>query len=328
MEPLLSIRNLQVEFKTSRGVLRAVCGVSLDIQRGEIFGIVGETGCGKSVTGLSVMRLVPTPGQITTGEITFDGQNILKKSQSAMRRMRGNEISMIFQNPGTSLNPIFQVGKQLTRVLHHHKRISRRAARDRVMDALSSVGLPDPERVYTAYPHELSGGMQQRVMIAMAVVSEPKLLIADEPTTALDVTIQAQIIRVLRELRDRLDIAIMIITHDMGVVAELCARVAVLYAGRVVEMGYATDVFLNPQHTYTQGLMAAIPSPDRKGQPLQSIPGTVPGNPGAIRGCAFASRCPHVMDRCRVEEPALLPVAREHTCACFLIEEGAYHATR
>lgn len=324
---ILEIRNLHVEFKTSRGLLKAVCGVSLNVERGEIFGVVGETGCGKSVTGLSAMRLVPAPGRISQGEIIFDGDNLLNKSQTAMRHIRGNDIAMIFQNPGTSLNPIFQVGKQLTRVLHHHRRIGRKNARQKVLDTLAAVGLPDPERVFTAYPHELSGGMQQRVMIAMALVSDPKVIIADEPTTALDVTIQAQIIRLLRQLRDELGLTIMIITHDMGVVAELCDRMAVLYAGRVVEIGNTTDIFENPQHPYTQGLMAAIPNPDRYGQPLQSIPGSVPGNPGAVTGCAFASRCPQVFKRCHKYEPPLYAVTTEHGSACFLANGVSNHAS-
>lgn len=324
---MLEIRNLHVEFKTTRGLLKAVCGVSLNVERGEIFGVVGETGCGKSVTGLSVMRLVPSPGRIARGEIIFDGNNLLDESQTAMRRIRGNDIAMIFQNPGTSLNPIFQVGKQLTRVLHQHRAISRKNARQKVLDTMEAVGLPDPERVFKAYPHELSGGMQQRVMIAMALVSDPKLIIADEPTTALDVTIQAQIIRLLRRLRDELGLAIMIITHDMGVVAELCDRMSVLYAGRVVEIGNTVDIFENPQHPYTQGLMAAIPSPDRYGQALQSIPGSVPGNPGAITGCAFASRCSRVFERCRHHEPSLYKVTSEHSSACFLANGAPSHVS-
>ena len=326
MSKLLEIKDLTVEFKTSRGLLQAVCGVSLAVNAGEIFGIVGETGCGKSVTGLSAMRLVPSPGRITSGEIIFDGEPLLKKSRRAMRAIRGNDIAMIFQNPGTSLNPIFQIGKQLTQVLYQHHKIGHRAAERKVLNTMDSVGLPDPERVFKAYPHELSGGMQQRVMIAMALVGEPKLIIADEPTTALDVTIQAQIIKLLRDLRDELGLAIMIITHDMGVVSELCDRMAVLYAGRVVEHGRTTDVFSNPQHPYTQGLMAAIPSPEHYGQPLRSIPGQVPSNPGAVTGCAFASRCPHVFEHCRVHEPSLYSVGSGgHESACFLAKEVPAH---
>ncbi len=327
MNYLLEIRDLKVEFKTSRGRLQAVCGVSLSIRPGEIFGIVGETGCGKSVTGLSAMRLVPTPGRITHGAIIFDGENLLKKRRGAMRGIRGNEITMIFQNPGTSLNPIFTVGKQLTRVLHQHQRISRRGAKEKVLETMASVGLPDPKRIYRSYPHELSGGMQQRVMIAMALVGEPKLIIADEPTTALDVTIQAQIIRLLRKLRDELGLTILIITHDMGVVSELCDRMAVLYAGRVVESGSTWEVFENPQHPYTQGLMAAIPNPEKHGQQLQAIPGTVPDNPGVVRGCAFASRCSAVFERCRVYEPSLYTVGSGHQSACYLAEKVEINAT-
>lgn len=324
MNPLLSIRNLEIEFKTSRGRLKAVCGVSLDVQPREIFGIVGETGCGKSVTGLSVMRLLPSSGRISAGEILFNGENLLAKNRGAMRNIRGNDITMIFQNPGTSLNPIFQIGKQLTQVLHQHRRIRHGQARQRVLDTLEAVGLPDPKRVYNAYPHELSGGMQQRVMIAMALVAEPRLIIADEPTTALDVTIQAQILRLLKDLRDEFDLAMMVITHDMGVVAELCDRMAVLYAGRVVETGNTRDVFDNPQHPYTQGLMAAIPTPEKSGQRLTAIAGTVPSNPGAIRGCAFASRCQHVMAKCHESEPQPIVVDHQHESACFLAGEATH----
>lgn len=271
------------------------------------------------------MRLLPKSGRISAGEIDFDGENILTKRRGAMRQIRGDAITMIFQNPGTALNPIFQIGKQLTHILHQHRRIRPAEARERVLASLDAVGLPDPQRVYKSYPHELSGGMQQRVMIAMALVGEPRLIIADEPTTALDVTIQAQVLRLLKELRDKLDLAMLIITHDMGVVAELCDRMAVLYAGRVVEIGNTRDIFDNPQHPYTQGLMAAIPTPEKSGQRLTAIEGTVPSNPGAIRGCAFASRCAYVMDKCHQQEPPRIVVGNGHESACFLAEEQSAH---
>jgi peptide/nickel transport system ATP-binding protein len=321
--PILSVKHLQVMFKTPRGNLQAVCDVSFDVQHGEIFGIVGESGCGKSVTSLAVMRLITKPGKITKGQIRFEGEDLLQKSNKDMRAMRGNDMAMIFQDPLSSLNPVFSVGEQLTRVLRLHRPISKRDASQQIQEALASVELPDPRRIMRAYPHELSGGQQQRVMIAMALASKPKLLIADEPTTALDVTIQAQILRLLRQLRQDFGITIMLITHDMGVIAETCDHVAVFYAGRVVEIGQTRDLFDFPRHPYTQGLMAAIPQPEYKGSKLAAIPGTVPNNPGAVKGCAFADRCPHVFDRCRAEASRLFSVSgSQHFSACFLADEG------
>ncbi len=320
---LLSITDLEVSFKTQQETLRVLCGVTFDIHEGEIFGLVGELGCGKSVTGLSTLRLVPAPGRIVGGAISFRGENLLEKSDAEMRQMRGSAIAAIFQDPTTSLNPVFKVGTQLIDVLRQHHQIKRQEAHEQVIEALRSVGLPDTERIFGAYPHELSGGMQQRVMIAMALVCRPALLIADEPTTALDVTIQAQILWLLRQLRDERKISIMLITHDLGVVAELCDRVAVMYAGRVVEIGTVSELLTHPRHPYTQGLIAAIPGSTSKGQRLAAIPGTVPRNPGAVVGCAFASRCPHVFERCRSDVPPLCPVEVGHDSACFLAEGGA-----
>ncbi len=321
-DTLLRIEDLHISFDTPRGALQALCGVSLAVRAGEIFGLVGETGCGKSITSLAVLQLVPRPGEITSGRILFRGENLLAKSEAEMRQVRGAEIAMIFQDPYTSLNPVFLVGSQIMRVLRQHYEVDKREARSQILEMLQAVGLPDVERVFKSYPHELSGGMQQRVMIAMALVCRPALLIADEPTTALDVTIQAQILRLLRELCESLGITIMLITHDLGVISEICDRMAVLYAGRVVEMASTSELFTSPQHPYTQGLMAAIPQPERRGQPLQAIPGTVPGNPGAVVGCAFASRCPRAFERCHQEEPDPVKLKPGHTSACYLSEKG------
>lgn len=319
---LLQVEDLQITFDTMRGRLQALCGISFALQPGEIFGLVGETGCGKSLTGLSILRLVPKPGRITAGRILFRGENLLDKSEAEMRTLRGASIATIFQDPSSSLNPVFQIGTQLTDVLRQHRRFTASAARTEVLRTLETVGLADVERVFQAYPHELSGGMQQRVMIAMALICQPTLIIADEPTTALDVTIQAQILRLLRDLSQRLGIAVLLITHDLGVIAKMCDRMAVLYAGRVVETGSTRALLTTPQHPYTQGLIAAVPQPGRHGQALTAIPGSVPSNPGTVIGCAFAPRCPHVFARCRVELPLAYRVSEGHNSACFLAEES------
>ncbi len=324
-EPILSIDDLHIQFATRRGALRAVNGISLDIMPGEIFGIVGETGCGKSITGLSVMQLLPETATVT-GRITFDGRDILSQSEGQMRRIRGREIAMIFQDPTTSLNPVFTVGQQMERVIRTQLKLSKKAARQKTEEMLTAVGLPDVTRIRKNYPHQLSGGMKQRAMIAMALSCNPKLLIADEPTTALDVTIQAQILELLKELRDQFGIAIMFITHNLGVVAQLCDRMAVLYAGRVAETGRAETIFTEPRHPYTKGLLAAVPRPGSKGADLTAIPGNVPANPGEIAGCAFASRCAYVMERCQGERPSLIQIDADHQSACFLdqpVEETA-----
>ncbi len=318
--PLLSIQGLHLVFDTARGRLEALNGVSFDVRSGEIFGVVGETGCGKTVTGLSVLRLLPQTATITQGRILFKGRNLLELSEGEMSQVRGGQIAMIFQNPGSSLNPVFTVGSQMVAIIRKHFGIGKREARARAEHMLQAVGLPDVQRILKSYPHQLSGGMQQRVMIATALSCEPDLLIADEPTTALDVTIQAQILALLRDLRDRLGIAIVLITHNLGVVAKTCDRLAVLYAGRVVETGPTRVIFKNPQHPYTRGLMRAIPRPESRGKRLEAIPGSVPGNPGAIVGCAFAPRCALAFDRCRVEAPPLIEVGEDHRCACFLAE--------
>lgn len=325
MTALLDVENLHIAFQTPRGMLKVVNDINFSIQKGEIFGLVGESGCGKSVTCLSILQLIPKSGQITQGEIRYRGADLLKKSKREMQKIRGDEIAMIFQDPFTSLNPVFRIGQQLSDVVRHHMKLSKKDAYKRILSMLDSVGLPDVERIYKSYPHELSGGQQQRVMIAMALVSEPSLLIADEPTTALDVTIQAQILRLLRDLCDELGISVLLITHDLGVVSEVCDRSAVLYAGKVIESASTDDLLANPQHPYTQGLLGALPLSGKKGQALQAISGTVPANPGAIQGCVFASRCPHVFENCHEHQPPHYQFNKTHQVACYLVEEGITH---
>ncbi len=317
-EPILQIDDLHIQFDTPRGTLYAVNGISFTVMPGEIFGIVGETGCGKSITGLSVMQLLPEIGSTPKGSITFDGLDILSQSEAQMRQIRGQQIAMIFQDPTTSLNPVFTVGQQMERVIRTQLGLSKKGARQRTEEMLTAVGLPDVARIRKSYPHQLSGGMKQRAMIAMALSCNPKLLIADEPTTALDVTIQAQILMLLKELQAEFNIAIVFITHNLGVVAQVCDRVAVLYAGRVAEMGPTEKIFTEPHHPYTKGLLAAVPRPGSRGAELTAIPGNVPANPGQVLGCPFASRCASVMDKCRQERPSLIQISDGHESACFL----------
>ena len=320
--PLLAISELVVDFASGGRTLRAVNGVSLEVGRGEFVGVVGESGCGKTVTGLSVLRLLPGTARVT-GQVVFQGCDLLGVPERQLRAIRGRRISMIFQDPSSSLNPVFTVRSQLRRVITEHLRVSGAEASAKAGQVLESVGLGDVDRILAAYPHQLSGGQKQRVMIAMALACEPDLLIADEPTTALDVTIQAQILTLLRDLRDRLGISVLLITHDLGVVAQVCDRVAVMYAGRVIETGPAT-AFDSPGHPYTRGLKAAVPQPGVRRGELVAIPGTVPANPGAVAGCAFAPRCPEVMALCRESTPVLRPAGTpEHRSACFLTGIGA-----
>jgi oligopeptide/dipeptide ABC transporter ATP-binding protein len=321
-EPLVSIENLHVRFCTYAGQVHAVNGVSLDIERGEIFGLVGETGCGKTVTGLSLLRLVPPPGEITTGRITFDGQDILSLSKQEMWNIRGARIAMIFQDPAASLNPVFTVGEQIEMVIRQHQPVTRRVARQRTLEMLEAVGLPDPSQIIGTYPHELSGGMQQRVMVGLALASNASLLIADEPTTALDVTIQAQILTLLTRLKESRGLSILLITHNLGVVAETCDRVAVLYVGHVVEKGRTRDIFKEMKHPYTQGLLAAIPLPGSRGKPLQAISGSVPSGLVVFPGCPFEPRCSFAMEVCRQGPPPLVHVGEEHYVACYRFVEG------
>jgi peptide/nickel transport system ATP-binding protein len=318
-QKLLDVRDLQLEFHTSRGVHQALTGVSFEVQKGEIFGLVGETGCGKTVTGLSILRLLPRSARISQGQVFFEGNDLLQFSKKEMEHVRGGEIAMIFQDPSSSLNPVFSIGSQIERVVRQHLSLSAKNAREHAANMLEAVGLPDVHRILTSYPHQLSGGMQQRVMIAMALSCRPRLLIADEPTTALDVTIQAQILRLLRDLQKKMEFSVILITHNLGVVAQTCDRLAVLYAGRVAESGTARDIFNNPQHPYTCGLMDAIPRPGSRGKKMAAIPGTVPSNPGAISGCAFAPRCEFAFERCTLEPPALFEIEEDHQSACFLV---------
>lgn len=319
MTTLLQVQDLQLEFKTARGILKALNNITFDVKPHEVFGLVGETGCGKTVTGLSVLRLLPKSARITNGSILFNDKDLLKTSMKEMETLRGNDIAMIFQDPSSSLNPVFTIGSQMERVIRQHTQMNAQAAKSRATEMLTKVGLPDVQRMLAAYPHQLSGGQQQRVMIAMALSCNPKLLIADEPTTALDVTIQAQILRLLRDLQEQFEFSVILITHNLGVVAQTCDRLAVLYAGRVAEIGSTADIFNNPQHPYTRGLMNAIPRPGSRGKKMAAIPGTVPSNPGAVTGCPFAPRCEYVFDRCKVETPTPFAVSAGHQAACFLV---------
>ena len=316
--PLLAIEDLQTHFFTRDGVVRAVDGVSYAVEAGETLAVVGESGCGKSVTALSILRLVPSPpGRIVGGTIRFEGVDLLQIGEGEMRRIRGNEISMIFQEPMTSLNPVLTVSRQITETLILHQGLTARAAAARAIEMLRLVRIPEPERRARQYPHELSGGMRQRVMIAMALACHPKLLIADEPTTALDVTIQAQILDLMRELKSEIGAAIILITHDLGVVAEMCEDVFVMYAGRIVERAAVAELFKAPRHPYTAGLLAASPRRTARGTRLTTIPGMVPAPGKRGTGCNFADRCARVLERCRTERPPLSALANGHLAACW-----------
>lgn len=314
---LLRVQDLKTHFDTEDGVVQAVDGVDLTLRRGETLGIVGESGSGKSVTSLSILRLIDTPGRIVAGQIMFDGTDLLTLSNEEMRLVRGNRISMIFQQPMTSLNPVFRVGDQIIEALQIHQGLSGAEASRRCVELLTMVGLPDPRRRMRQYPHELSGGQCQRVMIAMALACNPELLIADEPTTALDVTIQAQILDLMRDLREKIDTAIILITHDMGVVAEMADTVAVMYAGQIVEYADVRSLFADPKHPYTQGLLASVPVLGQVRDELAVIPGTVPSLIKPPRGCRFANRCPHRFERC--DEPIeLLAMEDQRHTRCWL----------
>jgi oligopeptide transport system ATP-binding protein len=322
-EPILSVRDLRVEFRSEGRRLPAVDGVSFDLWPGRTLGLVGESGSGKSVTSLALLRLVPDPpGRITGGSIRFAGEDLLAQDPAAMRRIRGRRIAMIFQDPMTSLNPYLRVGRQLGEVLELHERATRREARRRAIEMLERVGLPDAANRVDRYPHEFSGGMRQRVMIAMALLCKPAVLIADEPTTALDVTVQAQILDLVRELRDEMGTAVLLITHDLGVVAGIADEIAVMYAGRIVERGPTAELFARPRHPYTLGLLRCIPRLDADPGRLTAIPGRPPELDRRGAGCDFAPRCGFVLERCRSDRPALRAAGTEHGTACHVDVEA------
>jgi peptide/nickel transport system ATP-binding protein len=327
---LLEVDNLQTHFATADGVNRAVDGLSFSVEAGETVAIVGESGCGKSVTSMSILRLIPEPPGKIAGQIRFQGKDLLKLSDREMRKIRGNEISMIFQEPMTSLNPVLTIGQQIGETLRLHQGLSAAQAEAKAVEMLTLVGIPAPGRRVKEYPHQLSGGMRQRVMIAIALACNPKLLIADEPTTALDVTIQAQILDLMRDLKHRVGAAIVLITHDLGVVAEVAERVIVMYAGRKVEEATVEELFRNPKHPYTKGLLGAVPklgsSLDGTAERLAEIPGLVPSLKQKIQGCVFAGRCPYVTELCRELAPALEAKAPRHYAACHYAMKEAVAA--
>ena len=322
-EPILKVKGLCTEFKTVDSRVRAVDGVDLELYPGETLGIVGESGCGKSVTALSIMQLLPKGvGQVVGGEILFDGKDMLKLSQKELLSLHGRDMAMIFQEPMTSLNPVYTIGYQLSEVLRYHMGMNKKDAWQKSIDLLKDVGVSRPEQIVRSYPHELSGGMLQRVMIAMGLSCNPKLLIADEPTTALDVTIQAQILELMGKLKEEYNTAILMITHNMGVVAEVCDRVIVMYAGYVVEMAEVNELFDHPSHPYTQGLLKCIPNINEDREVLDTIEGTVPPPYAMPKGCRFAPRCPYATPECEASRPELYDIGGGHTCRCFRYKEG------
>ena len=321
--PLLRIEDLQVVFHTPLGRSMALRGVSFSVDRGQVFGIVGESGCGKTITARAILGLVPNPGEVVHGRILYNEQDLFQLSRKELLKIRGKRIAMIFQNPQAALNPLFTIGQQISAVM---KQNTGKAKAAKIKDLIHDTGLPNPEKIMNSYPHHLSGGMQQRVMIAMALSSEPDLLIADEPTTALDVTIQAQILEVLVRLQKDKGLTILFVTHNMGVVSEMCDSVAVFYAGKVVEQGGVHDIFHDPKHPYTRGLLATLPHPGSRGKDLATIPGMVPSGLTEIPGCPFAERCRHVMEICRRQPPAWTRLESgansfTHQVACFLYQQ-------
>jgi len=327
---ILEVRDLKTYFFTEDGVVKAVDGVDFSVRAGEVLGLVGESGCGKSVSSFSILRLVGEPGRIVNGEIFFEGKDILKLSKDEMVKMRGDRISMIFQQPQSSLNPVFKVGEQVAEVLELHKGIKKKEAWAKAVELLTLVGIPDPEKKAFAYPHELSGGQAQRVMIAMALALSPRLLIADEPTTALDVTIQAQILDLIRELREKTNTAVILITHDLGIIAEMADRVAVMYAGEIVEFADVDPIFAKPLHPYTQGLIGSIPVLGNVVDRLEVIPGLVPNLIDLPPGCRFEPRCllrqQYGLEVCRRQEPQLVEIAKNHTVRCWLYTDSDEHS--
>ncbi|ASA23056.1 ABC transporter ATP-binding protein [Paenibacillus donghaensis] len=323
MEELLEVSGLRTEFVTDAGTIRAVDGISLSVRKGETLGIVGESGCGKSITSLSIMQLLPKRiSRIAEGKISFEGRNMLDMSADEVRDIRGNRIAMIFQEPMTSLNPVFKIGRQISESARFHLKLGKKEAAERAVEMLRKVGIPRPEKIAQQYAHQLSGGMRQRVMIAMAMVCNPQLLIADEPTTALDVTIQAQILDLMRDLQQKEGMSILMITHDLGVVAEMCDRVVIMYAGQIVEETDVKTLYKKPLHPYTRGLLASLPQLAGENERLTSIPGQVPNPAQLPPGCRFAPRCPVKIDRCETVQPELLEVEPGHSCRCLLQQEG------
>ncbi|WHY87423.1 ABC transporter ATP-binding protein [Neobacillus novalis] len=321
-EMLLQVNHLQTNFYTESGVVKAVNDVSFAIREGETVCIVGESGCGKSITALSLMQLIPENGKVEGGEINFAGKNLLDLSKKDIRRLRGNEIGMIFQEPMTSLNPVFTIGEQMIEPIQEHLLLSKKAAYKKAMELITMLGIPNAEKIVNLYPHELSGGMLQRIMIAIALSCNPKLIIADEPTTALDVTIQAQILDLLRDIKKEFNTSMLLITHDLGVVAEMADYVVVMYAGKVVEEGPVLELFKNPQHPYTKGLLKAKPVIGERKDRLYTIAGQVPNLVDLSEACYFADRCEHAMDICRVKQPVLTEMAKGQKTACWLYEDG------
>ena len=324
-EKMLEVKGMRTSFFTHVGEVKAIRGVDFYLDKGEAVGIVGESGSGKSVTSLSVMRLLQFPGKLTGGEVFFDGEDLAKKSDKEMQTIRGNEISMIFQDPMTSLNPVFTIGNQIMEAIIKHQKMSKDQARQKAIDMLKLVGIPSPEKRIDQYPHEFSGGMRQRAMIAMALSCEPKLPIADEPTTALDVTIQAQILELMKDLKDRLNTSIILITHDLGVVADVCTRIIVMYGGLIMEEGTTEEIFYKPQHPYTLGLMRSIPKMSDKENKERLIPidGTPPDLLKPPAGCPFAPRCDHAMKICMTQMPEYTKSSDTHRAACWLLHPDA-----
>jgi len=320
---LLEVRNLQTQFESRKKTVRVVDGVSFSVNRNETLAIVGESGSGKSMTSLSLMRLVPKPGgSVSSGEVHFAGSDLLQLPEEAMLKIRGKDIAMIFQEPMTSLNPVLTIAEQITETLIYHNVATRKDALTKASEVLEQVGFADPGSILACYPHQLSGGMRQRVMISMALSCDPQLLIADEPTTALDVTVQAQILDLMRDLVNQRESGLILITHDLGVVAELADRVVVMYAGQVVEEASVVELFDQPSHPYTQGLMESVPQLDRDSHRLNSIPGNVPSPDAMQTGCRFHTRCPHATKTCRADAPALVEVAPDHKVRCFLYTDA------
>ena len=324
-EKMLEVKGMRTSFFTHVGEVKAIRGVDFYLDKGEAVGIVGESGSGKSVTSLSVMRLLQFPGKLTGGEVFFDGEDLTKKTDKEMQAIRGNEISMIFQDPMTSLNPVFTIGNQIMEAIIKHQKLSKEQARQKAIEMLKLVGIPSPEKRIDQYPHEFSGGMRQRAMIAMALSCEPKLLIADEPTTALDVTIQAQILELMKDLKDRLNTSIILITHDLGVVADVCSRIIVMYGGLIMEEGTTEEIFYKPQHPYTLGLMRSIPKMSDKENKERLIPidGTPPDLLKPPAGCPFAPRCEHAMKICMTQMPEYTKSSDTHRAACWLLHPDA-----